>query len=969
MASNDTAHHQTAKTTQSRVVRIFLSSTFRDFAEERDLLVRSVFPELRRRCRERQVELVDVDLRWGITEEQSQRGQVLPICLAEIDRARPYFMGLVGERYGWIPAAAAYSPSLLQEQPWLQEHTGGKSVTELEVLHGVLNNPAMVGRALFYFRDPAYAETKGGDYVSEDADHRNRLDHLKSRIRQSGFPVVEAYESPLILAERVREDLWSLIDTAYPADEVPDALAMERRRHQAYGASRLGLYLGGEPYFEALDQLLGTDGSNTPSVITGPSGGGKSALLANWLDAYTGRHPAILLHVHHLSASSDAADPEKLAVRLLSEISRITGEELKLETESQKLFAQLPEWLARASSYAARNETRWILVMDGLDKLLSGRDLRWWPEFLPASIHLVASSLAGEALESARQRGWRELTVQPLSPAEQEQLIVDYLGRYRKALTTPQVARIQEHPLVGNPLFLRTVLEELRVFGVHEDLERELALCLQCRTVDNLFGKVLARVEADTSASDVRSAMEAIWASRAGLAQDELLQIAGLVAATWAPIHIALDGALVESGGRLTFGHDYLRKAVENRYQLSGTEGREAHRKLARHFATLPVGARVADELPWQWQCAGDTEELRACLVGREMFSALYGRDEYELLRYWLSIGSDQIEPAYEAAWQLWIVGADEKTRAGWGSGLASFLMTSGYYGDLCLRLRRQSLAFAEKAEGPEHPSTGVKLDGLAGLLRAKGDYAAAEPLSRRALAIAEKAQGPEHPSTGQTLNNLARLLKVKGDYAAAEPLYRRALAIAEKAQGPEHPSTGVILNSLAVLLEAKGDYAAAEPLFRRALAIAEKAEGPEHPSTGQTLNNLANLLKAKGDYAAAEPLYRRALAIAEKAEGLEHPSTGVKLSNLAGLLKAKGDYAAAEPLFRRALAIAEKAQGPEHPQTLTSVAQLVLLLLEAGDFSGAAELLGRFSALGLFELLLDGNLAGAAELLGRFSR
>ena len=53
----------------SRTVRIFLSSTFLDFAEERDLLVRKVFPELRRKCWERQVELVDVDLRWGITEK------------------------------------------------------------------------------------------------------------------------------------------------------------------------------------------------------------------------------------------------------------------------------------------------------------------------------------------------------------------------------------------------------------------------------------------------------------------------------------------------------------------------------------------------------------------------------------------------------------------------------------------------------------------------------------------------------------------------------------------------------------------------------------------------------------------------------------------------------------------------------------------------------------------------------------
>ena len=74
--------------TESLTVRIFLSSTFRDFGEERDLLVRKVFPKLRARLRDRFVELVDVDLRWGITAEQAERGEVLPICLAEIDRSR-----------------------------------------------------------------------------------------------------------------------------------------------------------------------------------------------------------------------------------------------------------------------------------------------------------------------------------------------------------------------------------------------------------------------------------------------------------------------------------------------------------------------------------------------------------------------------------------------------------------------------------------------------------------------------------------------------------------------------------------------------------------------------------------------------------------------------------------------------------------------------------------------------------------
>ena len=41
---------------KTRQIRVFLSSTFRDFMEERDLLVKQVFPALRRRAQERGVD-------------------------------------------------------------------------------------------------------------------------------------------------------------------------------------------------------------------------------------------------------------------------------------------------------------------------------------------------------------------------------------------------------------------------------------------------------------------------------------------------------------------------------------------------------------------------------------------------------------------------------------------------------------------------------------------------------------------------------------------------------------------------------------------------------------------------------------------------------------------------------------------------------------------------------------------------
>ena len=79
----------------ARAIRVFVSSTFRDMQDEREELVKRIFPAIRHLCEQRGVAFSEVDLRWGVTDEQKAEGAVLPICLAEIDRSRPYFIGLI----------------------------------------------------------------------------------------------------------------------------------------------------------------------------------------------------------------------------------------------------------------------------------------------------------------------------------------------------------------------------------------------------------------------------------------------------------------------------------------------------------------------------------------------------------------------------------------------------------------------------------------------------------------------------------------------------------------------------------------------------------------------------------------------------------------------------------------------------------------------------------------------------------
>jgi nephrocystin-3 len=615
---------------QSRLIRVFLSSTFRDFAEERDLLVRKVFPELRRLCRERQVELVEVDLRWGITEEEAQQGKVLPICLGEIDRARPYFMGFIGDRYGWVPEGSQYPAGIVEREPWLKEHQGGKSVTELEMLHGVLNNPEMAGRAFFYFRDSNYSQGKGGDYLSEDDASAAKLEALKDRIRASQFPVVEDYADPQALADKVRADLRALIEEEYPADEVPDDLTLERMRHEAYSQSRRGLYVGGETYFQQLDAAMSDDDSR-PIFISGKYGWnhrgvGKTALVSNFIVYWRKKNPLGNVILHHLGASDESSNIINIARRLSQEYNKIIGGTVDEDGDLEGYLMQLP--FSEKSDFMTSPENAILFVVDGIDRDLSSSDLRKLfraIQVIPNKVTLIVTGELGDLdlikMYSPIFRNCFEIVINPLSECESCDLIERYLEKFRKSLTNDLATRILAHSLSCHPLWLLTLLQELRVFGVHEDLEARLETLLSdppsktvevAPSIDDLYEHVLIRIETDIGIDFVMAALKALWASSNGLARTDLLELTGMPPAKWAEIQNALDVMLGEFRKEITFDNYYIHKAVQDRYLPSAEDKRAVHRWLGEYFDDCEMSYSVALELFHHFSKLGDTNKLNA---------------------------------------------------------------------------------------------------------------------------------------------------------------------------------------------------------------------------------------------------------------------------------------------------------------------------------------------------------------------
>ena len=120
----------------------------------RYLCGRYVFPELRARAEQLKVRIYEVDLRWGVTKQQSENKQTLGLCLAEAEQC-DLFIGILGERYGWVPGSE-YLKSFPQFQ-WIQDdidNFDNTSITELELCMASLNHPGLYqDRSFFYFRD------------------------------------------------------------------------------------------------------------------------------------------------------------------------------------------------------------------------------------------------------------------------------------------------------------------------------------------------------------------------------------------------------------------------------------------------------------------------------------------------------------------------------------------------------------------------------------------------------------------------------------------------------------------------------------------------------------------------------------------------------------------------------------------------------------------------------------------------
>lgn len=659
-----------------KTVRIFISSTFRDMHAERDLLVHDVFLELKERCAKRRLHLIDVDLRWGVTEEEEKQGKVLEICLDEIERCRPFFIGLLGERYGWTPPK--YDVPDEEQYHWVKELEGRDerpSVTALEIYHGVLRTASMQTRAFFYFRDPAFltdsrflkevSTEKQKDFLAESDDAAKKLETLKDEIRKHSS-VFEDYPcgyggldengqvklSDLeVFGERLLEELWEAITLEYPEDPTPpDEVEIERSYHEAFIEGRAQRFIGRLGVLEQLTTFADSE-NESALVVTGKAGCGKSAVLANFTREYSANNPETFVLAHFIGVSPGSTDIRRTLLRLCRELARRFNIRDEIPTEYYELRQAFGKFLEQATA-----QSKVLVVLDALNQLDESHyahALDWLPHLLPNGLKVIVSTLDdSDCLEALSRRNFTPCDVGALTKVERREIVRQTLKTYRKYLEekpeNDQMGLLLSKHESDNPLYLTVACEELRVFGEFERVtERIEALP---NAVESLFEQVLERIEEDHERVEpgkgrerVKDALSLLECARHGLLESEMLELLArdgekhLPQAIWARLYRGLKFYLRPSGtddvaddsdeGLLDFFHRQLAKAVWQRYLKDEAAEVATHKLLAKYFKRK---ADPADDKTWSGKYPRALSDLSHHLLAGILHDELFelARDE-----------------------------------------------------------------------------------------------------------------------------------------------------------------------------------------------------------------------------------------------------------------------------------------------------------------------------------------------------
>jgi hypothetical protein len=623
------------------LIRLFISSTFRDLEPEREALRRGVYPIVRHACEKRGFAFFETDLRWGVTSAEAEAGRILPICLEQVDRCRPLILGILGKRYGGSAANAVEVLQARQQYEPLRPYAG-RGVTELELRYAIVNcppgSPAPV--ALIYGR-PGWQRF---DSLRQDGSYAGLVDELIAM----GIPVRPTAEDLDQFAAQVRADLLEIIERLPPAQPVSSAEAAHRDMIET--ARLLGHRFVELPALSELKQLVHRRPARV--VLLGSAGSGKTMLAAALVRSHADAVERRVVAALHPAGWRDWSEAFTAVLR-------------QLGSEPPSAAANVREAFAATLEAAARRQPV-LAIIDGVEdrNLLQDGLPAWLPDPTPGVTILVTLRTEMVQAGQLRRASWEVGEVAELTPRQAANMAEVFFAPLGRRLDPKQIAAVTVTRR-RSALEQALLLDELRFVPRFEELDRAIERVSRLSGISELLDHVLVRLEAENG-GPLTAVLAALALAPDGLPEGLLSFLAGDVGASLPPLRTlllrqAIEGIAVAQGSLVTLRSSLVREAILRR--IGESDRAEFQRGMVQKLWQALDVPGAPEEILRRLLVLRDWEAIGGLLLDPAVFDGLARRAPQQLRLYWARLSEARPEQRV-SAYRAWSTDTPQRRRA-----------------------------------------------------------------------------------------------------------------------------------------------------------------------------------------------------------------------------------------------------------------------------------------------------------------
>eukprot|EP00607_Mallomonas_marina_P010222 CAMPEP_0182421964 /NCGR_PEP_ID=MMETSP1167-20130531/7553_1 /TAXON_ID=2988 /ORGANISM="Mallomonas Sp, Strain CCMP3275" /LENGTH=1186 /DNA_ID=CAMNT_0024599637 /DNA_START=36 /DNA_END=3596 /DNA_ORIENTATION=+ len=466
---------------------------------------------------------------------------------------------------------------------------------------------------------------------------------------------------------------------AETSESVMESTPIFEDEHEAFAASRSSQYVYIPPrdhYFPYLDQHANTlEGDVTlPLVILGGEGSGKSALLANWVaKRRKTKHRDEFLFQHFVGCSAKSCQLSHTLFRLETALKEFFQlREMEVPDSEDRLRWSLNRFLEAAAK--KHSPGRIVIIIDGVNNLkgegVPDGSLHWLPTELHPCVRFIVSTVEFEravpkskddvpqhrtAIELARRQSpllkMEPLRMEPLSGSTRQKIITDFSSKYPDLdLQEAQFNRIVTAPAAAQPLFLRSLLQSLRLgmAMTSSTIDTLLDTFLHCSTAFELTVKTLSQCSLNVFKGEsdlLGKVFSVLYVSRNGLSEEEIWGLIEMVSQTVpnenirSTLYAIVREFCMVVNGLYSFSHETYYEVVYENFICSNESLIRWHHLMAKFFGQLPPCDRKLECLPYHLEVAGCWTKVKNCLTDIAMFRLWWTpKFKKDFIKLWASL-------------------------------------------------------------------------------------------------------------------------------------------------------------------------------------------------------------------------------------------------------------------------------------------------------------------------------------------